>query len=437
MSCLSSINPLTNAPPNPLTPWKPGPTWNGSTDTSTGTTDVSGGRDLASELAGILGQLPQFDTAGTTSLNSTLYGAPDWAAYAQTPAVQQHIQEARASGYYDSSWTDEAIAQNYWNNVGKNQPGAGPSPTTNNGLLGTIQGLSPIVDQLNAQSATTQRQSDLSDATSLAGGYDALKQQLNPQLYGILQQLQTPDALETQAGTYAQGNLGPTAGETSLTSLLGQLSQPDSLESGLYDQAQSLLSTNGALSAQDLYNIQQSSRAAYAGRGMYDSNSALGDEILNTDAAQRQRQQDNATFASSVDQLRTGRINTAAGVASNLASTTLARQNAGLSGLVSAEGLTQNRLGAAAGVGAALYTDPYASLGRAPTNTSTDTSVLGQTPDYLSGLLSYGSDLYNTNYNAQSAADIAAGNNAAAKSSGNTAAIASVGGAALTALALF
>ena len=40
--------------------------------------------------------------------------------------------------------------------------------------------------------------------------------------------------------------------------------------------------------------------------------------------------------------------------------------------------------------------------------------LLGTAPDYTSGLLGYGSDLYNTNLNAQSAANISSRNNSAA-----------------------
>ncbi len=356
----------------------------GSSTTTTAANDGSNGRNLGNELTGLLGQLPAFAAGQNAYLNSTLFG------------------------------TDG-----------------------NSGLLASLQKLGPALDQLNAGSATTQRLADLNDATSMAGGYNTLKQQLNPQLYGILSQLQSPSALETAAGNYAQQNLGPTDGENYLSGLTAQLSQPDSIENSLYDQATKMLGTDGNLTAQDLYNIQQDTRSAYAGRGMYDSNSALGAEILNQDSARRQRQLDNANFASTVDQLRTGRINNAGNLASSLASATNARTSSGLNGLLSAANLTQSRLGGAAGVASQLQTDPYAVIGRAPANTQTDTGILGQTPDYLSGLLGYSSDLYNTNYNANSAANIAAGNNSAAKSAGNTAAIASIGGAALTALAIF
>jgi hypothetical protein len=111
----------------------------------------------------------------------------------------------------------------------------------------------------------------------------------------------------------------------------------------------------------------------------------------------------------------------------------LQRQQQGLAGLVSAEGLAQNRQGLAAGISSALYQDPYAALGRAPVNQSTTQSILGQTPDYLSGLLSYGSDLNNTNYNAASANEIAGKNSSAATKAAIGSGVVTLGAAAIIA----
>lgn len=59
--------------------------------------------------------------------------------------------------------------------------------------------------------------------------------------------------------------------------------------------------SGGDLTAQDLRNVQQDTRGAYAARGLYDSNQAIGAEIMNSDAARRQRLTQNLGIAQGVD----------------------------------------------------------------------------------------------------------------------------------------
>lgn len=59
--------------------------------------------------------------------------------------------------------------------------------------------------------------------------------------------------------------------------------------------------SGGDLTGQDLRNVQQDTRGAFAARGLYDSNQAIGAEILNTDAARRQRLMQNLGIAQGVD----------------------------------------------------------------------------------------------------------------------------------------
>jgi hypothetical protein len=59
--------------------------------------------------------------------------------------------------------------------------------------------------------------------------------------------------------------------------------------------------SGGDLTAQDLRNVQQDTRGAFAARGLYDSNQAIGAEIMNSDAARRQRLVQNMGIASGVD----------------------------------------------------------------------------------------------------------------------------------------
>jgi hypothetical protein len=90
------------------------------------------------------------------------------------------------------------------------------------------------------------------------------------------------------------------------------LGQVSGLQGQQQQIAQGLLNQGGGLSAQDLANIQQDTRSAYAARGLFDSNQAIGAEILNTDAARRQRLQQNLGLAQGIDaagqqQLNSGR----------------------------------------------------------------------------------------------------------------------------------
>lgn len=75
--------------------------------------------------------------------------------------------------------------------------------------------------------------------------------------------------------------------------------------SGLQQQQQgiagSLLAQGGRLGAQDLSDIEQDTRAGFAARGLYDSNQAIGAEILNKDAARRARLKENLGIAQGVD----------------------------------------------------------------------------------------------------------------------------------------
>lgn len=63
-------------------------------------------------------------------------------------------------------------------------------------------------------------------------------------------------------------------------------------------------------------------------------------------------------------------------------------------------------------------------------------ALMGQTPDYTANMLGYGGDLFNTNYNAATAARISAGNNSAARQSSNLGAAGAIGGGLLASGAL-
>jgi hypothetical protein len=130
----------------------------------------------------------------------------------------------------------------------------------------------------------------------------------------------------TGAGPAAQAGFNPAAAYTSGLSqamaaqaaqqraqggpLLGQLQQDamrsiggvSALQNRQQQIAMGLLGGSGGdLTAQERGAVQQDTRAAYAARGLYDSNQAIGAEIMNTDAARRQRLVQNLGLAQGVD----------------------------------------------------------------------------------------------------------------------------------------
>lgn len=108
------------------------------------------------------------------------------------------------------------------------------------------------------------------------------------------------------------GNLGPAAWAAfmgsnpllarSLMNLSGRTAD-SSILSTLNRQAQSGLDAGGALSPQELRAVDQGSRAGFADRGNLMGNQSLGTELLNRDAAVRQRQQQAQQFATGVQGL--------------------------------------------------------------------------------------------------------------------------------------
>ncbi len=132
--------------------------------------------------------------------------------------------------------------------------------------------------------------------------------------------------------------------------------------------ASGLLAQGGNLSPSELRNVQQSSRAGFAARGLGATNASVVDEAMQTDAQRRARLLQNMGIAQNVvgqNQAQTGLINA---------------NNASLFGL--ANGMT--------------------------------TASNAYTRNQFDPFSNYGMDLANTNYNAGQARNIAANNNALA-----------------------
>jgi hypothetical protein len=261
-------------------------------------------------------------------------------------------------------------------------------PATGGGLLDNLGETSGIIDALNNKSTGAYRTAAFTDAIDL----DATKRRLNPELYHLMDRgdaMANPrgaSANETRLGqlaaragnatageemlgslsygpgtgesllgglSYGPGageellsglNYNPSVGEELLFKLGGPLGGRTGLEAGLYDQAVGDLALGDQLSAAEQDRIEQDSRRAFAARGLYDSNAAVGGELMDLDAARRQRLGERRSFAAGVEGLGQQRTAQAAEIYSNLAGldqNRLAQRSSNYSNLA---GFDQNRL---------------------------------------------------------------------------------------------
>ncbi len=372
--------------------------------------------------------------------------------FAENPDAADAWNRDHTVGYTDDptrqGWRAEDYARHF-----SNDPNVLQNYSTGQGLPG-----------LAADVNTASRTANLEDVVNLGGQYTDITRGANQDYYNALnsyttatQQPVTPNATQTLAQDRAAQGFGSfnTAGLMASTPngspLLDRLNYmainqgPSGLQTQQNTLASGLLAQGGQLSASDLRNVQQSSRAGFAARGLDATNASVVDETMQTDAAQRARLIQNLGIAQSVqnqglseqnqqNQFGLGVSNqnfgygqlglqgqmanqnfALGGFNSNLASQTAQQaalnQSAGL--------LEQQRQAQLAAQGNAVqlqrggYLDPYAAiLGGADQNLfgqllQQNTANQSTQANLYSGLLGYGSDLNNTNYNANAAAGIA------------------------------
>ena len=376
------------------------------------------------------------------------------------------------------------------------------------GLLDVNADITARSAQQNRDANTAQRAADVADAQQYGSQVQGLVRELNPDLYRAIdmmgQRAGQPtlgSAAERQLGNMAfagtpttsirdvgTGTVRAPRGDAALGFAERQALQaptgPGTLQTRLEAQAADELARGGDLSGDELRRIQQDTRGAYAARGLYDSNQAIGAEILNTDSARRGRLNEARSFASGVDQQGFGQRQTAAanaignalgvsgarqgyagqGLQAQLANQAtglaaqstnqqadLARNQLGLAGQAQQFGQLQAAAGLEAGrrqedvanqnryLGALQSTqfDPFQGvLGRQSVNQGTNAALMGSgqgitsansatTQGMFNPWNSYSSDLYNTNFNAQANANIATANNNAALMSAGIGAVGS------------
>jgi hypothetical protein len=89
--------------------------------------------------------------------------------------------------------------------------------------------------------------------------------------------------------------------------LLGQMNTqarnagPSAVAQALDQRAMEQLALGGGIGEQDQRALREATRTAYAGRGMYEGNAAITDEVLNLDREQRARMLERTGMAMSID----------------------------------------------------------------------------------------------------------------------------------------
>lgn len=210
--------------------------------------------------------------------------------------------------------------------------------TSNNGAINLYQQAVPQLSQIQAQANTAQRQADIGDVANLGAQATAAYRSANPELAAALNSL--TGAVNTSANRAAPqiGSLGayanalPSAAMADVTNanatttnanlasggpLLGlletdassQLGKTSAIQTALNQQALGLIGTNGALSQDEINRITQQTRGAASARGIYDANSAIAAEAMNTESARRQRLLENQQIALGVDQAGQNQLN--------------------------------------------------------------------------------------------------------------------------------
>lgn len=213
-----------------------------------------------------------------------------------------------------------------------------------------------------------------------------------------------PTALGGQLDSSASAALSdPTGGNPMLGRLMSS-SGPDTLLKTMQGQAQTDLSSNGALNPEQTMQAQQAARAAYASNGFNLGSPVAAAEILNRSNAVQARQDRARAFASGVE----GMSQNQRGQDLQLGATMQDAINSGRAFAtgVNAQDLNKQQADLAARSNLSqfkLSTDPslmaYNTNSMVPGALSAGMTT-AQAADVYPQMMQYGSDVYNTNFNA-------------------------------------
>jgi hypothetical protein len=228
--------------------------------------------------ASLLGSAPQVGLGG---YNAAQVGAQGYNP-AQASAQGYNAALAQSQGYN----AQQASAQGY------------------NAALAQSQGYNAALAQSQGYNAQQAQSQGYDAALAQSRGYDAAQAQsqgyqsqgYTPQGY---QAAQAGAGMQTEAERLARGQLGQ--------SLYAQALQagPSSAAQLLGGRAAEFAASTGQLSPEELRNIQQGTREAYAARGIEMSNPAIAAEAAARSGAMRQRQAEDLAQAAALNQAYT------------------------------------------------------------------------------------------------------------------------------------
>lgn len=319
-------------------------------------------RDLGAELGAILSQNPQLletllsgatnygGALANTNFNnasSVLFGNLDEQAFLRShPEFQEGWDREGAAGADQSRWLKLAIDE-----ASYIKPSELPY---SGGLLGSLEGASTRIGNIQADANTQQRKADINDVATLGGSAAAAFDAANPGLAAARSQLTNALGGLDLTGTGVAGSAGnanwyrdsiaagtpagkmdvgggiyidaPTAANSTSFAgsgalgarpgaggyndyagdFLGMASGARGLGSSpllreLESQALSDLRLGGSLSAGETRLAQQASRKALGARGLAMGRNAAAEELLSTDALSRQRLNERRAFARDID----------------------------------------------------------------------------------------------------------------------------------------
>lgn len=195
------------------------------------------------------------------------------------------------------------------------------------GLLDLTDEATQRSNTLASQQLSQQRAADIADVEALGGRASAAFFNANPQLRA---QLEQASASLGQAAALGGERQAQQVGAGDLGNLLMQkaMSQQDlgAVGQTLQDRAQQFAKSTGELSADEIRQLQQSTRAAYAARGREMDTSAIGGEALSRLTNQRNRMLEDLGIASSINQASQAEIGANRGFQQQVQGADIARQ---------------------------------------------------------------------------------------------------------------
>lgn len=273
---------------------------------------------------------------------------------------------------------------------------------------------------------------DLGDVRAFGAKYTRALDTINPEWQSSLGRLNA-------AAQDASGGPTPLLGRLNDTANMGldvaQNLGPSQLRLGLEQQAQNDLALGRSLSPEQVRDATQASRAAYASRGITDSNPALIGEVMNRDQYASQLEAQRRAFAGqtqqlaqSEDQSLTQRALQLGGFGQSVEGMNEAQQTQNFNLQNSAFAANQNAMSPVLGFfGNRAAVSP---MGAAQVMSSAP-NIINAGATAMQPLLNYGQDLFNTNFNAQAAAMNSSANSAGSEAGAGIGAIGKIAGTVL------